>query len=129
MRINYDCIRDILLCLEDSIVYTDNLSFDDVCLQDLYSKLPDYGKQDIAYSLLMLKEANYIHASIIDADGIIVNVFVSGITFEGHKYLDTVRSSPIWEETKKTFKDKAIEMTVDTILLVAKSIIQARLIS
>lgn len=129
MRINYDCIREILICLEDLIVLDENLKFNDVSLDDLCTDLPDYEKQDIAYSLLMLDEAEYIHAHILNADDSIINIFVFGITFEGHKYLDTVRSSPVWEETKKTFKEKAIEMTIETILLVAKSIIQARLIS
>lgn len=129
MRINYDCIREVLMCLEDIIVLDKDLEFNDVCLDEICAELPDYEKQDVAYSLLMLDEAEYIHANIIGADGGIVNILVSGITFEGHKYLDTVRSSPIWEETKKTFKEKAIEMTIETIILVAKSIIQSRLIS
>lgn len=129
MRINYDCIREVLMRLEDIIVLDKDLEFNDVDLDELCAELPDYEKQDVAYSLLMLDEAEYIHANIIGADGGIVNILVSGITFEGHKYLDTVRSSPIWEETKKTFKEKAIEMTIETIILVAKSIIQSRLIS
>lgn len=129
MRINYDCIREVLMRLEDIIVLDKDLEFNDVDLDELCAELPDYKKQDVAYSLLMLDEAEYIHANIIGADGGIVNILVSGITFEGHKYLDTVRSSPIWEETKKTFKEKAIEMTIETIILVAKSIIQSRLIS
>lgn len=128
MRMNYDCIREVLISLEDLIVLDGNLESNLVTLEELCTALPDYEKQDIAYSLMMLDEAEYIKANIMDADDCIINIFVSGITFEGHKYLDTVRSLPVWEETKKTFKEKAIEMTIETIILVAKSIIQSRLI-
>lgn len=129
MRINYDCIRDVLMNLEDMLVLNENLENNIVTLEELCAALPDYQKQEIAYSLIMLDEAEYIQANIQSCDDCIMDVFVCGITFEGHKYLDTVRSSPIWEETKKTFKEKAIEMTIETIMLVAKSIIQSRLIS
>lgn len=129
MRINYDCIRDVLLCLEDLLVLNDELEMSSIIISDLCEKLPDYSKQDIAYSLVMLDEADYIHAAIPSADDCILDIIVTGITFEGHKYLDTIRTSVVWEETKKTFKEKAIEMTIETIMLVAKSIIQSHLIS
>lgn len=129
MRINYDCIRDVLLSLEDMFVLNEDLETNIIIVSDLCEELPDYSKQDIAYSLVMLEEADYIHAHIQYADDCILDIIVSGITFEGHKYLDTVRTSAVWEETKKTFKEKAIEMTIETIKLVAKSIIQSHLIS
>lgn len=129
MRINYDCIRDVLLSLEDILVLDENLETNATEISQLCKELSDYSKQDIAYSLVMLKETDYIHANIINADNGIFDIIVFGITFEGHKYLDTVRTSAVWEETKKTFKEKAIEMTIETIMLVAKSIIQSHLIS
>jgi hypothetical protein len=129
MRLNYDCIRDVLLSLEDMFVLNEDLETNIIIVSDLCEELPDYSKQDIAYSLVMLEEADYIHANIQYADDCILDIIVSGITFEGHKYLDTVRTSAVWEETKKTFKEKAIEMTIETIKLVAKSIIQSHLIS
>lgn len=129
MRINYDCIRDVLLSLENLLILDENLEMNTVSPDELCSELPDYQKQDIVYSLLMLRDAGYLDVNVIEADCGIIGMMVYGITFEGHKYLDTVRSSPIWEETKKTFKEKAIEMTIDTIILVAKKIIQSRLIS
>lgn len=129
MRLNYDCIRDVLLSLEDMFVLNEDLETNIIIVSDLCEELPDYSKQDIAYSLVMLEEAGYIHAHIQYADDCILDIIVSGITFEGHKYLDTVRTSAVWEETKKTFKEKAIEMTIETIMLVAKSIIQSHLIS
>lgn len=127
MRINYDCIRDVLLALEDNIVLDEDLDPNEIIISDLQEILPDYSIQDIAYSLEMLKEADYIHTG--DNDINTIGIKVTGITFEGHKYLDTIRTSAVWEETKKTFKEKAIEMTIETIMLVAKSIIQSHLIS
>ncbi len=129
MRINYDCVRDVLLSLEELLVLEDDLSMNFIPLDRLCLALSDYPRHDVAYTLLMLKDANYLEVNVIDSDFGMLGMSVYGITFEGHKYLDTVRCSPIWEETKKTFKNKAIEMTVDTILLVAKTIIQSRLIS
>ena len=129
MRLNYDCIRDVLLSLEDMLVLNEDLEPNSIFVSELCDELPDYSKQDIAYSIVILEEAGYIHANIPYADDCILDIIVSGISFEGHKYLDTIRTSAVWEETKKTFKEKAIEMTIETIMLVAKSIIQSHLIS
>lgn len=126
MKINYDCIRDVLFALEDNIELDEYLEPNEIAFSDLCSWLPDYSEQDIAYTLIMLEEANYIHT--VQGNINSLGITVTGITFEGHKYLDTVRDSAIWEETKKTFKEKAIEMTIETIVLVAKSIIKAHLI-
>lgn len=128
MRINYDCIRDVLLALEDIIELDEKNDLDssEIIISDLQKVLPDYSIQDITYSLVMLKEADYIHTC--DDGTSNINIVVNGITFEGHKYLDTIRTPAVWEETKKTFREKAIDMTMEGIILVANSIIKSHLI-
>lgn len=129
MRINYDCIRDILICLEDIIVLNDDLISEDIDISTLCKELPDYSKQEIAYAAKMLSQAEYIEAGYSYANGVLAYLVISDITFSGHKYLETVRNSKFWEELKSTLRSKSIELSIDAILLAAKTAIQSNLIS
>lgn len=103
MRINYDCIRSLLLTLEDILIFDDNLempiiSLDSVCNCEL---MKSYQKKDIYYSSIMLDEAGYIECNFenFDDEG---RVLFSRLTLDGHQYLDTIRSNKVWS----TIKDK-----------------------
>ena len=94
MKLNYDCIRDIMLYLEENlelnnIVYLENIKI-------------DYSDNDIKYSILKLEEIDYIKARIIKADGVaILDAIIFDITFYGHEFLNTVRPKTVWENTKE----------------------------
>jgi hypothetical protein len=42
------------------------------------------------------------------------------LTWEGHEFLDGIRSNSVWERTKKSFREKGVEMTFDLVKVVAK---------
>lgn len=128
MKLNFDCIRDILLTLEDVLEYSEDLNFpaislDDLCIETNSNSKNYYNRQDIAYSCLKLKEANYIQAEIADCDSCILDIICFDITFEGHKYLDTVRNSDIWSAIKAKFKEKSLEMSIDGIITLGTKLI------
>lgn len=65
MKLNQDCIRDILLYLES------NLKLDKYMMhKELINNLTDYSKEDIEYSLLKLDEADFVDMHIVSADNI-----------------------------------------------------------
>jgi hypothetical protein len=41
------------------------------------------------------------------------------LTWEGHEFLDTIRSDTVWENTKKSFISHGVSMTFDLVKQVA----------
>ena len=50
MKLNYDCVRELLLTLEENLVMDDSLSFPSLTLKQVCEKMPDFSRADIAYA-------------------------------------------------------------------------------
>lgn len=123
MKINYDCMRDILIFLEDNLLYDDELSPNIISLDNLKSAQElNYSLQDIAYSSLMLNEAGLINVHISNADNCIIDIYYLSITYEGHQYLEKIRSDKVWTKTKGVLS-KIGATSIDIITKVASNII------
>lgn len=127
MKLNYDCIRDILIALENELQPGNEFQ---ISLNDLSDKFfCDYLKEDVGYSLIKLKEAGYIDADLIYDDlWEIFDVICRDITFEGHTYLNSVRNSSLWTDIKKKCKDNAINLSFETIIKIAATILTGKLV-
>ena len=65
MTLNYDCIRDILLYLEDTLEYTDNqiaMTHKRLTIGNIVNELSSYTKEDVQYTIEKLFEARYIRS-------------------------------------------------------------------
>ena len=115
MKLNYDCIRDIMLYLEENlelnnIVYLENIKI-------------DYSDNDIKYSILKLEEIDYIKARIVKADGVaILDAIIFDITFYGHEFLNTVRPKTVWENTKEISTKIGVN-TISSLTQIASQIV------
>lgn len=96
MILDRDCVRDLLLTIE-SDGFNNTLFLEKIC-ED--SRMKSYSNETVTYAIQKLKEANYINASILIADGAPYLVSVSSLTWEGHNFLDNVRDPSIWEKVK-----------------------------
>ena len=47
----------------------------------------------------------------------------TGITFEGHQYLDSIRSDKVWNKIKKKLSTEGVSLTLQIVKNVATSII------
>ena len=94
MKLNPECMRDILLSMED-VEYQKSLP-----VEQLYSSLTDYSQDEINYSVLKLEEAGFIDATLIPYDGGILVMEVNDITYRGHEFLADIRSDSIWQNVK-----------------------------
>jgi len=104
MKINYNCLRELLIVLEDNLHFSEDLEYPALNLNKVSSLMPDYTLEDIAYSTIMANEANLIEAHIINADNRFYNCIYSSLTYEGHQFLENVKSNTVWEKTKKITK-------------------------
>lgn len=99
MRINNDCIRDVLLHLEEVLNFE---NFYQVSSDDDEETVLGYPLEDVVYSLVKLNEAGYIDAKIHKTLNPSTLVFVSSITWSGHQFLDTIRPQTVWDKTKSS---------------------------
>lgn len=101
MKLNYDCIRSVLLHLEKTLAFDEDLKIQTVTIEEIFENLPKYENSDILYSASKLNEAGYISAQLIFSGGGFVNGYVSDITYSGHEFLEKVRDNKLWSNVKK----------------------------
>lgn len=105
MKINQDCMRDVLLSLEENLQLTveeDGLVvFSGIPVSFLYNVLPQYSKEDIFYTVTMLSDANLIVIKSKRVTGGVLYCTILQMTYEGHQFLDRVRDPERWKNTKK----------------------------
>lgn len=105
MKLNHDCMRDVMLHLESSLVMSvdddGSVDFEESSLVDISEALKDkWGQQDVAYSLVNLSEAGYLRSAWSEGDDAINEFCVYRITFSGHEFIDTVRDEKHWGAIK-----------------------------
>ncbi len=118
MQLNYDCIRDLLLYLEDNLTYDNYISIETL-------KLEKYSSDELIYTAERLTEAGYINSIISTSDDYPV-IIVKSISFDGHQYLDTIRDNAIWKETKSKLS-KTSSFSLSIIQQLALSIVKSKL--
>lgn len=102
MKLNPECVRDILLTIENYPVPM-NLDF-----YEFSSLLPQYSKDEILYCCKRLHEANYLNLNYIT---VIKNSkpeldTIGDLTFFGHEFLENIKDDTNW----KLVKSKAIQV-------------------
>lgn len=100
MELNHDCIRTILLDLEQYSTLGKFITVDQLAE---YENLTDYSKQEITYALVKLKEADFIDAAFQPPinEGLYYFANIGNLTYSGHEFLDSIRDPKIWKLTKE----------------------------
>ena len=124
MKLDLNCIRDTLLTLEDWLVLNDNLEFIPQSLAEISqsSRMLKYSQPQIAYTIVILNEADFIKASIRSASGGIYSISVIRLTYQGHQFLDSIRPEDTWNKIhdicdKTGLKSIATIMEISDLLL------------
>jgi hypothetical protein len=80
-----------------------------------YSDSVDPIATEHAFLLLDAGYITAIDATTLDGRGLIN----PELTWEGHDLLDTIRSKSVWERVKQLAKEKGVELTLDSVKLLA----------
>ena len=101
MKLNFDCIRDLLLYLEKSLTLDDDLMFKQINLATICNsdEMKNYSREDIYYSIHNLNERKYIKAVINKGDSVFI-CHITDITPTGHDFLQSIRPLTVWEQIK-----------------------------
>lgn len=104
MKLNLNCMRDILLTLEQfdygQIIHH----------KDLEKRLSsNYSEADVYYSVLKLAEADFIKADYFDVPGGVPQIsLIYDITYAGHEFLNSVRPASVWQKLIPTLQNAGI---------------------
>lgn len=123
MKLNQDCIRDLLLYLEENLKLNDYLSISNISLKN-------YSSEELLYTTDKLYEAGYLKCSRKVYDNTDLMIFVSSITYTGHQFLDNIRDDKVFAKTKSIlsgFKSVSIEIISETASKVITNLINQQL--
>nr|DAP67149.1 MAG TPA: YjcQ protein [Caudoviricetes sp.] len=90
MKLFHDCVRDVMLYLEDNLEDTYFINSESITLKK-------YSSKDITYTLKKLAEAGFIEIDKVTYEN---NFNIKWMTYYGHQFLDNIRDNKVWSETK-----------------------------
>ena len=105
MKLNNDCMREVLIYLESCDYYTSNSSGDvisnPVYLNTISNNFPHYTKHELFYVLQKLDEAGLIYLHSWSAGDNTIDCHVNSISFNGHEFLNHIADEENWSIIKK----------------------------
>lgn len=101
MKLNPDCIRDLLFEVEENTQIDRCYRYDNETI-DPDSRLAKYTKDEVLY-----------HANQCEMNGLLIGVsmtndyhcYINDLTPAGHAFLADIRADTVWNKTKETAKD------------------------
>ncbi len=115
MKLNKDCVRDLMLYIEDNLSFGSQLDVSQI--HNL-----NYSTDDILYTALKLYEAGYINASVSDYIDGSIYISIQSITWSGHKFIDNIRDGKVWSTTKN-IASKFTSVSISMIENIASQVI------
>ncbi len=124
MKLNQDCIRDLLLYLEENLTYDNFITINSI-------KIKDYSSIDLIYTADKLIEAGYLECIRRHSlDDECPTIIAKSITYKGHQFLDNIRDDKVFVKTKSvlsSLKFVSIEVFSETASKVLTTIITQKL--
>lgn len=117
MKLNHECIRKLMLLIEENLNYSVYIDTKDV-------EIKGFTTEEIVYTADKLLEAGYITANrnaYLGGDHI-PDIDIMSITWEGHKFLDSVRDNTVWKKTKE-ITSKFSSVSISMIEHIASNVI------
>lgn len=135
MRLNLDCVRDILLCVEDNTGYRHPISFVDIDRSEKTSEmlgcepptihsyqnqlLETYTNQELMYHFQYCVNADLIE---VDDHFGTQQFIVFDLTPKGHEAISNLRSPTVFERTKSVAKELSVH-SLPAICDIASSVV------
>ena len=91
--------------------------------------IPGYDDSTIKYHCNLLYDAGYLRCEPVTTNtGRVIYVLPFELTWQGHEFLDSIRTQHIWDEVMRSAKDRGLVSTsVEYIKKMADSLIRKRL--
>lgn len=102
MKLNPDCVRDIMLTTEDLTGH--NKSFCYPSNGELFSRLAAYPLDEVMYHIKQCSDASLIEGESLSDD----SVLIEDLTPSGHEFLANIRSDTTFTKAKDVCKELGI---------------------
>lgn len=79
-------------------------------------KIDGYSPEDIKYNAKLLYQKNMIDSYSNDITGA---YYIGNLTWDGSNFLDKIRDNSNWAKIKAFIKEKALPLSIDTVINVA----------
>lgn len=117
MKLNPDCVRDILLSVEDTCDYNRTMHYHQ---NTDVQRLQKYSHDEIVYHIRQCKLSGLILGVQFYDSG--ADVTISDLTPAGHKFLANVRKDTIWNNTK-SIASQVGSKSLDALIQIASNVI------
>ncbi|MGA2083468.1 MAG: DUF2513 domain-containing protein [Holophaga sp.] len=102
MKRDWDLVRIILQTLEArSDGYLNSVS------------VPDYDPGAVAYHFQIMNDAGLIEATVQEFTGGTMFGMAIRLKWQGHEFLDSIRTDKVWDKVKQSAWEKGIDLTFD----------------
>jgi hypothetical protein len=118
MQRDWDLIRKIMIAIEelgDTQSHVEGDAIDGI------------DAERVSYHISLLIEADLVKGFCVKGIDGPLRCAASSLTWEGHEFLDKVRSSGMWNKIKAVAREKGLSLSVDVIKVVASSAITSLL--
>ncbi len=127
MKLNLDCVRDVLIVLEDTENMDNTGNLELIEINDIENALPDYERKELLYTLRHLIEEHYINGEIISSCGEPDIYEIDDLSWKGHELLKNIRNKPVWEKVKQKALSHVGTVSISVLSALAESIIRNQL--
>lgn len=117
MKRNWDVIRKIMIKLEE--IPTESGQLDSDAIQGV-------DNEAAFYHMRMMIEAGLAVGSCPEMLGRCQGDLLR-LTWDGHELLDKIRRDSVWNKIKETARSKSVDLSIDVVKSVAKSLIEGML--
>lgn len=120
MRLNPDCVRDIILTLKEKLIITEDGDIEQLTIEEIcsFKQLSSYQSNEVIYTIKLLYSSSMLKPGkryISDTCN-----RVADITPQGHKFIDSIKSQSKWDKIKSYAKPLG-ELTIKTLFDLAIS--------
>ena len=117
MKRNWETVREILAKVEECTLPAERVHLSD---------FPKERAAEVSYHMSLLIESGLVKGDMYRTMGPEVKDFYGErLTWEGHEFLDSIRSDTVWTKTKKMFAEEGVSMTFELVKSVAKDVAAA----
>lgn len=127
MKLNPDCVRDILIAVEETTDNSTSFSFSkSSCISNQRTNVPNlskYTEDEVEYHIMQCKMNGLFIACSKNILGVIK---ISGLSPKGYEFLAQIRDNAMWNKVKKAALNVGTG-TLGLLIETAKSIMVAYL--
>jgi len=114
MQLDWELVREILLKLEEIPEQEGRL---------MPTEFKPYDWEKVSYHIKLLAQAGLIEAECIKSVGSPPVYYAKCLTWQGHEFLNSVKTLSVWNKVKESARQRGINLTFEVIKTIVSKIV------